>query len=375
MRTSGISGYESCRLQKGVKETVASQSGIFYFKQSGPLTAFPQDLRRSLLSRIEPRFLSIFCGLLIFFIVAVWILSHQKIAETAYTETEILKIQERYAQLVLNQPKEKAEEKVEKVSRPVKEAEQQKAEGEETEVTVDRKKESVVEKQQRKEASSEDRRKKRDVIKQQLQSAGIFAAITATSGGGGAGGEVSSVTDLLGSAEGLGGLGSIGSSDIKSGSFATKEVDVEELKKRRGERTAGVEIQKETVGTVSGSQLASVAQVNITSEQPEISGESAGKGSRDQAAINAVVSRQQSQIKKVYEAMLKRDPNLSGKIVVKFTIMPDGSVTDVSIVKSSTNNETFDSRIISYIKRWVFPPIDGGSPVEVVFPFVFSGSE
>lgn len=76
----------------------------------------------------------------------------------------------------------------------------------------------------------------------------------------------------------------------------------------------------------------------------------------------------------MYESMLKRDPNLGGKLMIKFVIMPDGSVTSVAIVKSTTGNATFDKRIVSYVKRWKFPAISGGGPVEVVFPFVFSGS-
>jgi outer membrane biosynthesis protein TonB len=97
-----------------------------------------------------------------------------------------------------------------------------------------------------------------------------------------------------------------------------------------------------------GTQIASVEKVNITSAPPKIKGESAGKGTRTQAAINRVVSRQQSRLKKVYESMLKRDPNLGGKLVVKFIIMPDASVTSVAIVKSTTGNPTFDKRIVSY---------------------------
>lgn len=346
------------------------QTGLFFMgsTKETALKEFPEKFNASVFKQLDSTFLIILavCTLVLggtFMVLAL------RPLDDVMSEKEILKIQERYAQLILNQPKKQVKEAVEKVKTPVESSQEAAEEEEEEEVKVDRKKESVVEKQQRKKATSEDRRKKRDEIKQQLQSAGIFAAITAT--GSGVGGGPAQVTDLLGSAEGIGGIGDV---DISAGSFATKDVDPEMLKKRRGEKTSGVGIKKESVGRVSGSRIASAGKVNITSAPAQLKGESAGKGSRSQAAINRVVGRQQSRLKKVYESMLKRDPNLSGKLVVKFTIMPDGTVTNVAIVKSTTNNSTFDKRILSYVRRWKFSPISGGGPVEVVFPFVFTGS-
>ncbi len=344
------------------------QTGLFFMGATpqGAIKEFPVQFNGNILKHLDSTFLIILAVCAVIFGSTFLVLSFRQLP--AVSEKEILRIQERYAQLILNQPKKKVKEAVEKVQTQV-ESKQEEEKEEEEEVRVDRKKESVVEKQQRKKASSVDRRKKRDDIKQQLQSAGIFAAITATGSGVGSGS--SQVTDLLGSAEGVGDIGEI---DISSGSFATKEVDPAVLKKRRGKKTSGVGIKKEKVGRAAGTQIASTGKVNITSAKPKLTGESAGKGTRSQAAINRVVSRQQSRLKKVYEAMLKRDPSLSGKLVIKFTIMPDGTVANVSIQTSTTNNTTFDKRIISYIKRWKFSPISGGGPVEVIFPFVFTGS-
>ncbi len=349
----------------------AQQTGLFFMGATpqAALKDFPVKFNGSLFKQLDTPFLIILAVCSIIAVSTFVVLAFRPLPETM-SEKEILKIQERYAQLILNQPKKQVKEAVEKVKTPAESAkEETEGEEEEEKVKIDRKKESVVEKQQRKRATSEDRRRKRDEIKRQLQSEGIFAAITATGGGVSTGS--SPVTDLLGSAEGIGGIGDV---DLSAGSFATRDVDPEMLSKRRGERTSGVSIEKETVGKASGGQIASTGKVNITSAPPQLKGESAGKGTRSQAAINRIVSRQQSKLKKVYESMLKRDPNLSGKLVVKFTIMPDGSVTNVMIVQSTTKNVTFDKRIVSYIKRWRFPAISGGGPVEVIFPFVFTGS-
>ncbi len=345
------------------------QTGLFFLgtEPQGVLKSFPVEYNRSFFKQLDVTFLIILLSCTIVLFGTFIVLCLRPLPEI--NEKEIQKIQERYAQLVLNQPKKKKEEVGEEGEVPVKKASEDKVKEEEKKEEVDRKNETVEEKKKRKEKTKVNRKERRAAIKKQLQSSGIFAAITAS--GSGSGSSSSAMSDLLSSSEGVGDIGDI---DIEKGSFATKNVTPEMIKKRRGKKTSGVGIQKQGVGKAAGTQIASTGKVNITSAPPKIKGESAGKGSRTQAAINRVVSRQQSRLKKVYESMLKRDPNLGGKLMVKFVIMPDGSVTNVAIVKSTTGNATFDKRIVSYVKRWKFPPISGGGPVEVVFPFVFSGS-
>ena len=122
-------------------------------------------------------------------------------------------------------------------------------------------------------------------------------------------------------------------------------------------------------------QLASRGKVNVSSQKPEISGDAASHSLRSHAAIQKVVDRQKRRLIKVFENWLKQDPDLGGQLTIKFTILPSGGVSNVTIVKTTTNNASFDNSIIRYIMRWKFPPVQGGSPVEVVYPFVFEGSE
>lgn len=358
---------------------VTPQSGIFYFKDTDFIGVFPKVLRRSPLSRLEPRFTGLFAGLLLFFSVLIIVLSHQKIKTEAYSEKEILKIQERYAQLVLNQPKPKEEQvaKVEK-ARVEKGAAEKRGEAEEKkaakkeEVKVDRSKESFVQREQRRESTREVREQVREQVRQQVLSSGIFAAITsAGSGGPGSGGP--KVSDLLGTASSE--LGDIGSMSLSKGSFATKNVDAATvLATRKGERVSNVGIQKQQIGRAAVTQMASAGTVNITSRAPEISGEASNAEERSQAAIGRIVVRETQRLKRVYEEWLKRDPQLAGNLTVKFTILPNGSVSNVEIVKTTTQNADFDETIVRYIKRWQFSEISGGGPVEVVYPFVFEGN-
>jgi TonB family protein len=290
------------------------------------------------------------------------------------SEKQILKIQERYASIVLNQPKPKPKE-VEKVKevKTTSQAKEEAAPEKKEEVKVDREKETYTEKQVRKAETRVERQAMRQKVAQQVQSSGIFAAITAVGTGGGMGGTSpgASVNDLLGAAsEGMGNLSNL---KISKGTFATKNVDAADIKARRGQITSGVDIARESVGKAAVSRISSGGSVNITSAPPEITGESASLASRTQASIQRVTDLEGKRLKHVFENWLKRDPSLHGQLKIKFTILPSGEVANVSIVSSTMNNSEFDENIVRYIKRWTFPPVEGGGPVEVTFPFVFEG--
>jgi TonB family protein len=350
-------------------------------KQDGKrVPAFPKEYRRGLFSRLERKFLIIFGGLVFLFYTTVGLLSVFVKVDTTQDEKQILKIQERYAELVMNQPKPKEEVKKEDKSTtgPAIETKEEVKEETKEEVKVDRTKESFTEKEQRKEASSETRRQVREQVSKQIQSSGIFAAITATggSGGGGGGSAVASAADLLGTATDDG-LGDLSNLNVTKGSFATRKADADAgtagVTERKGTRTTDVGIEKQSVGKAEVTQVASAANVNITSAPPEITGESSTHADRSQTAIQRVVQREAQRLKRVYEDWLKRDPALSGRLTVKFTILPSGAVSNLSVVKSTMNNQEFDETILRYIKRWQFPEVSGGTPVEVVYPFVFEG--
>jgi TonB family protein len=330
---------------------------------------FPRELRSKPLSRLEPRFTLLFAVSFVFFGGIVFALSLRKISETA-TDKQILKIQERYASIVLNQPKPAEAPKVKEVKKAAKGGEEA-AGAKKEDAKIDREKESFSAKQVRKAESTVQRQAVRAKVAQQVQSTGIFAAITAVGSGPSSGMGASSVNDLLGAASD--GIGDLGNLKVSKGTFATKNVDVAEVKARRGQITSGVDIATQAVGRASGGRIASGGSVNITSAPPEVSGEAASLASRSQASIKRQIDLEATRLKRVYENWLKRDPSLSGQLKIKFTILPTGEVANVSIVHSTTNNAEFDENIVRYVKRWMFQAIEGGGPVEVIYPFVFEG--
>jgi len=342
-------------------------TGIFYVNAGNTKQSkvFPKEFRSQPFKRVDIRYW-IVLGISLFVLGMITFLLSLRELPTETTDKEIQKIQERYAQLVLNQPRPQVEKVEEKVDVGSEEASPEAEPEEETpEKKVDRKKESFVQKQARKERSSEQRKRERQKIAQQVQSVGLFAAIS--SSGGSDKGAASGVSDLLGASEVLSGIGDI---DISEGSFATNEIKKEQLTARKGTRRTGVSIKKSDVGKATSQQLASSGTVNVTSEPPTISGDDE-QVLTSKSCLNRIIKRQRSRIKKVFETWLKRDPNLGGRITVKFTILANGGVSGVKVLQSTTGNTKFDQTITRYIKRWQFSTCTITSPIEIELPFVF----
>ncbi|MBN2089575.1 SUMF1/EgtB/PvdO family nonheme iron enzyme [candidate division KSB1 bacterium] len=73
---------------------------------------------------------------------------------------------------------------------------------------------------------------------------------------------------------------------------------------------------------------------------------------RDFNSIFPVIKRHQASINYCYERELKRNPNLKGKVVVRFTVSPKGNVSEVTVVSSTLNSDAVQQCIVSRISRW-----------------------
>ncbi len=135
-----------------------------------------------------------------------------------------------------------------------------------------------------------------------------------------------------------------------------------------GAASIGDLASKAEVGQVGGGTGEKIKTASISGKITGINPEIDGK--MDQAKINAIIKSKQKALQDCYERELRKNPNLSGKIVVRFTIGEDGKVSDVRIESDSMGNPEVADCILSRIRRWIFPKPDEGS-VTVSVPFVF----
>jgi TonB family protein len=94
-------------------------------------------------------------------------------------------------------------------------------------------------------------------------------------------------------------------------------------------------------------------------------------GSLDRAEIDEVIKRNMNQIRYCYQRVLQTQPELSGKLTVKFTIATDGTVSSASSKASTLGAPAVESCIVDRFRRMKFPAPKGGGIVLVSYPFLF----
>src|SRR4051812_43010368 len=83
------------------------------------------------------------------------------------------------------------------------------------------------------------------------------------------------------------------------------------------------------------------------------------KDQRSTQDIVSVIRRQTPGLRHTFEKYLKLQPGFNGKLTLRFTIAPGGSVVKLTIVSSTTGNADFDQEVREKVKTWRFEPIQG----------------
>lgn len=199
-------------------------------------------------------------------------------------------------------------------------------------------------------------------LQAKVASKGLLKILGSSGGGGGAFedlvGNSSGVGDIANALNGAGGVGiatadSLAAGGPKGGS-AGKAAGIGDLGTSGG---GNVALGEKTAVQVRG---------KVADAAPEV--ESADV---DREKLASYVRARKMAIQNCYEKELKRNPSLKGKVVVRFSINPQGRTTDIDIEENSLGNEAVGSCIKTVIRGWVFPfkpPAD----VPVAYPFVFS---
>ena len=95
-------------------------------------------------------------------------------------------------------------------------------------------------------------------------------------------------------------------------------------------------------------------------------------GELPKTVIKAYIATKMGAIKACYQKGLQSNPDLSGKIKVKFLIQPNGAVNPAKIDESTIGNDAVENCVLNNVKAWKFPQAKGGGITNVVYPFVFA---
>jgi hypothetical protein len=176
--------------------------------------------------------------------------------------------------------------------------------------------------------------------------------------GGGAGSQ-----DIASALAGAGGVGVANSDNLaegggRKGGGSGEAAGIGDLATSGGAGAAGGLGEK---------KAAAVSGRVIDSGGPEVDSSSC-----DRDAIARYVKRNLRAIQSCYERELKRNVNLKGKVVIRFTISPTGRIQGMPEVEEDTlHNEAVVSCIRNTIRMWMFP-IKAEDECPVAYPFVFA---
>jgi outer membrane biosynthesis protein TonB len=204
-------------------------------------------------------------------------------------------------------------------------------------------------------------------LAEQVRSTGLLKLLGARADGSG------SIADVLGKGDvdrdqekafqGVGGIGVASANDqlrgIKSGGSGSGKVATV------GGLRGGGSISEGGTGNAAAEKKVSGV---VKSEAPAVDGE------LDPGIVAKEVRTRLGAIKACYERALKRNPTLTGKVVMHWTITAAGTVSAVEVEQDTLGDPEVGSCIKSLIARWRFPAPAGGS-VDVSFPFVFQASQ
>lgn len=93
-------------------------------------------------------------------------------------------------------------------------------------------------------------------------------------------------------------------------------------------------------------------------------------GTLSKVEIARVIRSFWYQIRYCYEVQLRKNPKLSGKIVVRWTIATSGKVSSARVASTTMNNKRVEGCLVRRVMRWTFPKPKGG-PVFISYPFIF----
>jgi len=349
------------------KITLADMTILFQFVTPPipqPRPQLPASVRGSVLSDMDWPF-AIICAIS-FLIVLSFVIYLRNVDWPRKPDIE--EIPDRFVQMTKKPEEPKKEEKKVEAKKEEKKEEKKEAKKEvATEKKAEKKELSEADKQRIAEEKARADAERRARLAEQVKSTGLLKLLGANTG------ENGSIADVLGKGDvdrdqekafqGVGGVGVASGNDqlrgIKSGGSGSGRVA------NVGGLRGGGAIEAGGTGAAAAEKKVSGS---VKSEAPAVDGE------LDPAMVAKEVRTRLGAIKACYERALKRNPTLSGKVVIHWTITQAGTVSGVDVEQDTLGDAEVASCIKALVARWRFPAPAGGS-VDVSFPFVFQSSQ
>ena len=300
-----------------------------------------------------------------------FVMSVKRIDTSKIKPKTIEEMPQRIARIIMNKPKQPEIKKVKVQAMPKAEAAVEKAQAVEAPSAGHGSGTATGPVSKERRAAQVNVARKASRIEKELRTTGMLALLTGQGpsryrGRGGAvdilGGQGVKSVDLDAALRGVTGVTRAGSEADLSVKLTTRRVVETNQKVSIADMVQGFGRTEKTLDKLGDIQVS----------KPKTIGTAPQSANRDENVISAFVKKNMRSIEAEYNRLLKADPALNGKITVKFTILPDGRVTDVEVVESTMDSDALKQKIVRVVSNWVFPTIgESEGNLTVNFPFVF----
>ncbi|HXY55196.1 MAG TPA: AgmX/PglI C-terminal domain-containing protein [Nitrospirota bacterium] len=130
------------------------------------------------------------------------------------------------------------------------------------------------------------------------------------------------------------------------------------------------------IGSGNGSRIGGVGFSRVESTVAGQAGESrplsSGPGpGRTDEEIQIVFDRYKAALYRLYNAELRKDPTLRGKMILRITIEPGGEVSSCTVQSNDLASEDLVSQVVERVKKFNFGPKEKVSRITILYPIDF----
>jgi hypothetical protein len=98
----------------------------------------------------------------------------------------------------------------------------------------------------------------------------------------------------------------------------------------------------------------------------------AAYGKIDAFVVRQKIHKDLPKINRCYESALRYEPELAGKVKVRFAVVRKGYVKGVHVVENTTGHEGVERCVARVVSGIRFPSRRTGKPLSFTFPFIFA---
>ena len=94
------------------------------------------------------------------------------------------------------------------------------------------------------------------------------------------------------------------------------------------------------------------------------------RGATSSEVVTRIFQRHLNELRFCYEQGLARDPSLAGRVVVRLTVVQDGTASNAAISGTTLGDAAVEACVARFAGRFVFPASPGIAIVDV--PVIFA---